>query len=382
MISYFANKFRAFEGRIIYDREELDEGKQSYINTYYSYLKQVAPKSIRGMHNNTNENPWAGFENSDLIQFLSLQEWSGNFDRRIRQLFSVGGWAVYASEVTGGIQTHPSCSTLVQTLVTAGGENSSGAGYFISSKDHSFPNFQSQYCGCYQYGASLLGQQPGNGGGGNPPPATTYPLHYSTTSNISNGQPLQGATLNAGKIWAYVNTSTDIPNRPLKFYYDNNLINQESGRPYELGGGNGYTVTDGQHTVKVVNSQGAEISTATFTVGNIVIPPDTIVPPDTTTANFIVEYSTRWDRTQAETISGNQVTLPSTSYWFFVREGTGTFTFDMLKAGVRVRNFPREDETAPYDFNNGSNLWLQSGVEYTLTITNGTAIRTITINVQ
>ncbi|GIU70126.1 MAG: hypothetical protein KatS3mg002_1362 [Candidatus Woesearchaeota archaeon] len=153
MIDYLTNKFKSIEGYIIWDREELDQGKSDYINTFYSYLKQKAPYSIRAMHNNTNENPWAGFENSDLIQLLSLQEWQGNFDRRIRELTTNTQWAVYVSEVTGGFQPNDIQKTI--DLWNAGGNKSSGIGFYIASKDQSPPTFHSQYKNLYLKVAEL-----------------------------------------------------------------------------------------------------------------------------------------------------------------------------------------------------------------------------------
>lgn len=263
MLTYFANKFRNFEGYIIYNREELPTGQTTYINKYYRHLKQVAPFSIRGIHNNTNQNPWRGFETSSdtLIQFLAFQEWHGNFDRRIRAEVVRGKWAGYASEVTGGFQTAPNCSTLTATLCNAGGIYSSGMGFFISSKDHSAPTFHSSYCSCYQYAASLLR----NTGTPPPPPDDT-----------------------------------------------------------------------------------------------VVVPP----PP----GNIIVEYSTTWNKSNAQTLNNN-ATLTQGSYWIFVRTGAAPMTFTLRKGtGTPVT---KTDATAPFDYNGNNNTYLQRGYTYTLTVRDG-----------
>lgn len=273
MIAYFANKFRNFEGYIIYNREELPTGKSAYINTYYRYLKQVAPYSIRGIHNNTAENPWSSHYTSadTLIQFLAFQEWHGNFDRRIRAEVARGKWAGYASEVTGGFQTHPSCSTLTATLSNAGGTYSSGMGFFISSKDHSAPTFHSSYCGCYQYAAALAGT-----GTGNPPPpppddTTVTPppggniiVEYATTWNKSNAQLLNNnATLAQGSYWIFVRTGTAPMQLTLLKGTSTVRNTTDSAAPFDLNGSSnqylqrGYayklTVRDGAAQTVVVN---------------------------------------------------------------------------------------------------------------------------------
>lgn len=147
MIDYLTTKFASMRGYIIWNREELDMNKQAYINTFYSYLKQVDPLNIRGMHNNTNEDPWNGFENSDLIQFLALQEWEGNFGRRLDSLVPKNqNWAGYVSEKTGGFQ--PTDVSKVEPLIKCSQYNS-GIGFFISTKDHQPPTFHSEYKNLY-----------------------------------------------------------------------------------------------------------------------------------------------------------------------------------------------------------------------------------------
>lgn len=209
MITYLTTKFKSIEGYVIYDREELPTGKSAYINNYYSFLKTKAPYSIRAVHNNTNENPWSGFSNNSdtLIQFLSFQEWQGNFDRRIRsQVTSSTVWAGYSSEVTGGFQTFPSCSTLTATLCNAGGNYSSGMGFFISSKDQSPPTFHGPYCGCYQYANSLLNDTENDTIITTP---TTMEIVYSPNFSLSPSTVLtNGATLPTGGMWFGVRTGT------------------------------------------------------------------------------------------------------------------------------------------------------------------------------
>ena len=270
MLTYFANKFRNFEGYIIYNREELPTGQTSYINNYYRYLKQVAPFSIRGIHNNTNENPWRGFEASSdtLIQFLAFQEWQGNFDRRIRAEVARGKWAGYASEVTGGFQTAPNCSTLTATLCNAGGIYSSGMGFFISSKDHSAPTFHSSYCSCYQYAASLLGNTvtppPPDDTVVTPPPPGNIVVEYATTWNKSNAQTLNNnATLTQGSYWIFVRTGAAPMTFTLRKGTGTPVTKTDATAPFDYNGNNntylqrGYTYTltvqDGNNQSVVIN---------------------------------------------------------------------------------------------------------------------------------
>lgn len=211
MITYLTTKFKSIEGYVIYNREELPTGQTEYINNYYRHLKQQAPYSIRGIHNNTGQNPWNGFQTSSdtLIQFLGFQEWGGNFDRRIRSQVPAGKWAGYASEVTGGFQTYPNCVNLTNTLFNAGGQYSSGMGFFISSKDQSAPTFHGSYCGCYQHAANLAGDTE-NDTVVVPPTGNIvieYSAHYSLSPStiLNNGATLQQLT---GGYWFLVKTGT------------------------------------------------------------------------------------------------------------------------------------------------------------------------------
>ncbi len=384
-LQYLATKFAALNGRIITNREEVPNG-WSKLNAIYDYQKQVAPGWIRAMHCNTGENPWSGNYGTDRIQALSIQADASAFNGRINtEVPKNANWIAIASEMTGGFQ--PNDTAKAVTLWNAGGTYNCGVEVYISCCDQTNPA-----SGWYLPYAPVFDKlkQLAAGGTTNPPAPAQYPLNYALNRTRQPNNTLQGAALSAGKIWAYIDVNADIPNRPLKFYYDNVYVNPETGRPYELNGGNGYTVSNGTHTVKVMNALNQQISIATFTVG-AVLPPDTIVPPDDTvvvppvdtTVAFRVQYSKRYDHTQAVTVAGNDTTIAQTSYWWFVETGTGPFTFTLKKNGAVQSGYPKTDPTAPFDLNGNSNVYFQRGIRYTIIITDGTgATRTINITVN
>jgi len=378
LLDYMAVKFAAFNGRIITNREEVPNG-WSKLDQLIDYQKQVAPSWLVAVHCNTNQNPWSGNYNTNRIHILSMQDNVSSFASHINNEAPKNAhWVAIASEVTGGFQ--PNDIAKAETLWNAGGTYNVGVEVYIACCDQTNPgtNWYLPYAPVFDKLKQLAG-------GVTPPPTpTTYPLFYSTTSIITTGVALQGATMNAGKIWVYINVNADIPNRPLNLYYDNTFINNENGRPYELGGGNGQNVTNGTHTVRVTNAQNVEISTATFTVGGIVLPPDTIViPPDTIPqGTFIVEYSKSFNLLQPVTVSGATATILQNSYWWFVRAGVAPFTFDLTKNGTRVSGYPKQDNAPVFYFNGNGNVYFQRGQFYVLTITDGTgAQRRIEIRV-
>lgn len=243
---------------VIWDREELPEGQTAYINKYYAYLKSINPNNIRGIHNNTNENPWRGFESSDLIQFLSFQEWVGNFNNRINtEVVKNPNWGGYASEVTGGFL--PGEVAKAETLFNAGRPYNSGVGVFISSKDHSVPNFQSEYQTIYQKIADLS-----NNTNPNPNP-TTMKLYYSTSADRSNPVLLtDGMTLPAQPLYIEAKEVT----APVTFVLEKNgavVVNRsENGAPFDLMGG-------GASATPYNASAGAYKLTATDKVGSVIV---------------------------------------------------------------------------------------------------------------
>lgn len=264
MIDYLANKFSSMRGYIIWDREELDTGKAAYINTYYSYLKQVDPLNIRGMHNNTNEDPWSGFENSDLIQFLSLQEWEGNFGRRLDSLVPKNpNWAGYVSEKTGGFT--PSDVSKIEPLIKCSQYNS-GISFYIASKDQSFPNFQSQYQSLYQEANRVYNNQP------NPNPTPTNMIvGYSTQSNRSDFKSIP-ATLSTGTYYIEARQNSGGVTFTLTKDGVQVLSRTENGAPFDMNGGStstatGYNFTAGNYTLTTRDSTGT--ITTNFTVGSV-----------------------------------------------------------------------------------------------------------------
>lgn len=369
MITYLSQKFAAFNGRILINTEEADNG-WSRLNALYDHLKTVAPTWLRALHCNTGQNCWNGNYNTDRVQVLSFQDNISAFHNHINtEVPKNQHWVAIASEMTGGFQ--PNDVAKAETLWNAGGSYNVGVEVYIACCDQTNPatNWYQQYAPVFDKLKSLAD------GTVVPPDTTTtqYTLNYATNSTKQPNNTLQGASLSAGKIWVFVDVNTDIPNRPLKFYYDNVYVNPENSLPYDLGGGNGYNVTDGQHTVRVDNSQGTTISQATFTVGTIVLPPDTIIPPDTT--NIVVEYSVDFSLNPSTPLV-NGARLPIGGMWLGVKTGTGVHTFSLKRGTSNPENFT--DNSAPFQFKAN---WLQAG-SYTLTINNGSVNKIITFVVN
>lgn len=368
-------------------------------NPLNAYIKSIMPKCITMLHNNPNDKFWQATNPALQVDVICVQENnSAGGARTIEIMESTAtdalnrGYAVHLHECYNCFQGSITQDTTNLKIMLASG-NRLGckcAAIFDPAIDTQQPDTSKnallhRMMGRYLYG---LAQLPPDTPVTNPP-ATQYPLHYALNSTLQPNNTLQGATLSAGKIWVYINVNSDIPNRPLKFLFDNFQINLENGRPYELNGGNGYNVWDGQHEVKVLNSQNAEIAKATFTVGTIVIPPDTtepedtvVVPPDTTNpATFVVEFAKNWFRNSATTVQGNTVTIAQGSYWWFVQTGTTPFTFTLKKNGAI--EFTKTDDSPVFDFNNRNNWFFQRRVPYELIVTDGTgATRTIAITVN
>lgn len=102
---------------------------------------------------------------------------------------------------------------------------------------------------------------------------------------------------------------------------------------------------------------------------------DTVVTPPPT-GILTIEYSTRWDKSSAQTLTEG-ATLPQGSYWIFVRTGTAPLQFTLTKGGTAVRS--TTDSSAPYDLNGNNNQYLQRGYTYRLTVRDGSG-QSVAIN--
>lgn len=248
---------------VIWDREELDNGKADYINLYYGYLKEKHPQGIRGMHNNTGQNPWSGHYASDLVQFLSFQENIASFDSRIKsEVAKNPGFAGYASEMTGGFT--PTDTTKVDTICSAGGEFSSGAGFYIASKDLGAPNFQQQYEAIYKRAVSNFS------GVVTPPTPTNMIIGYSTKADRTDFQEI-GTTLPVGSYYVEARGVTPAVVFTLKKDGVQVATRTENGAPYDLVGGAVYNFTAGSYELTVKDKVGQQVKT--FTVGTVTPPP-------------------------------------------------------------------------------------------------------------
>lgn len=100
---------------------------------------------------------------------------------------------------------------------------------------------------------------------------TSPSLGYSTSSDRSNNQALNGATI-SGTVYIFVRpTSLDVGN--VRFFLDGLVVRDEGNPPYDFAGGtatvanpfNANTLSDGQHTIEARWSSGSV--NATFTKG-------------------------------------------------------------------------------------------------------------------
>jgi len=177
IMSFLVQKFSPVAGNIIWDREEYPNGRTSQINDLYAYLKSIDSDNLRGMHNNTSQNPWSDHYNSDLIQFLSFQESTNSFNNRIRtevlkftQQITTG----YASEMTGGFQTNDIAKA--ETVFNAAQPYNAGVGVYISCCDqrNTSDNWYRAYEPVYTRLAQLAGNSVNVISGCTDPNATNY----------------------------------------------------------------------------------------------------------------------------------------------------------------------------------------------------------------
>lgn len=338
-------------------------------NPMNQMIKALFPYSITMLHNIPLDKFYQASNPPLQVDMINVQETSiGNMENTANDAIS-RGYAIHLHEWYGAIKASQSNDTNISKLdQQLGVSQRTGcmcSGIFANDIDTQRPDTNKLKNVHIHQGNYFFVN--------NPPPddtviITTYALHYAFNNTLNPNNTLQGETLSAGKVWIYIQTTTDIPNRPLKFYYDGIFINNESGRPYELKGGAGFTVSDGQHEVKVVDAQNVEIAKATFAVGNIVLPPDdTIVPPST----MEIVYSVNFSLNPSNVLDNGDV-LPVGGMWFGVKQGTGAHTFILKRGTTTVNNVT--DNTAPFQFKNN---WLQMG-SYTLTV--NAEVRSFSVN--
>lgn len=253
---------------VIWDREELDNGKAAYIDKFYGYLKTKHPQGIRGMHNNTSQNPWSAHYSSDLVQFLSFQENVASFDSRIKtEVAKNPGWAGYASEMTGGFT--PTDTTKVDTICAAGGELSSGAGFYIASKDLVQPGFQQQYEAIYKRAVANFG------GIVTPPPSTTMEIFLSTKADRSDAVKLNNAAVFVAAQY-YVEAKGVTPTVFFTLKKDGVVIpsinnKAENGAPFDMTGGPAYNFSQGAYELTVKDKTAQNVYM--FNMGTLTPPP-------------------------------------------------------------------------------------------------------------
>lgn len=262
LIDLLKTSFTDIAGYIIWDREEVPNGWNK-ANALYSYLKQVDPLNIRGMHNNTSQNPWSFSYNSDLVQFLSFQENISAFDNRIKTEVSKNTWAGYASEMTGGFQ--PNDTTKAETLFKAGGNLNSGVGVYIASKDQSAPDFHPQYEQVYKKLYEL------STGVVTPPQPSSMIIGYSTQSNRSDFKSIP-LTLVPGTYYIEARQNSGGVTFTLNKDGVQVLNRTENGAPFDMNGGStstatGYNFTAGNYTLTTRDSTGT--ITTNFTIGSV-----------------------------------------------------------------------------------------------------------------
>lgn len=263
LIDQLTEAFTTLQGYIIWDREEVPNN-WSKATSLYSYLKQVDPLNIRGMHNNTNQNPWAFSYNSDLVQFLSFQENVSAFDNRIKTEVAKNSWAGYASEMTGGFQ--PTDTTKAETLFKAGGNLNSGVGVYIASKDQTIPDFHQQYEQVYK---KLVELSTGVITPPNPQP-TTMIIGISLNSDRSDFKPIP-ATITPGAYYVEARQCTAPVVFTLKKEGVTVLTKTENGAPYDLNGGTAYAFVNGNYSLEVKDKTGS-LPAINFTVGTTTTP--------------------------------------------------------------------------------------------------------------
>lgn len=161
----------------------------------------------------------------------------------------------------------------------------------------------------------------------------------------------------------------------VEFYQGSNLVFTDTQFPFT------HTVTGlqaGNYSFSVKAYDNNNLATTINNIGVVVnqTPPDTIP-----TGSFVVEYRKQFSLSPSK-ISPDNVTLTRGSYWWFVRTGTGAFSFNLVKNGQRVRGFPKTDTAPIYDLNGNNNVYFHRGAKYILTIINNGQTRTISITVN
>lgn len=207
MITYLAQKFAPFNGRIIINTEEADNG-WSRLNALYDHIKQVAPSWIRALHCNTNQNPWSGNYNTDRIHILSMQDNVSAFNSHINnEVPKNPHWVAIASEMTGGFQ--PNDVGKAETLWNAGGAYNIGVEVYIACCDHSNPanNWYQQYAPVFDRLKQL------KEGSTTPPdtivPPSTMEIVYSVNFSLNPSNVLDnGDVLPVGGMWFGVKQGT------------------------------------------------------------------------------------------------------------------------------------------------------------------------------
>lgn len=273
-MAYLVQKFAPVAGRIIWDREEFPTGQTAQAQNLYGYLQQIDQVNIRAMHNDTNRDPWAGFYNTTTIQFLSFQEWYGNFDRRIRGEVSKfpTGVTGYASEMTGGFQTNDVAKA--EQLWNAAPGYNAGVGVYISCCDHR--DTRDNWYRAYEPVYARLAQLAGNSTNPPPPPDDTvvvppppagFSVMITTNSNRTGAQAMtDGATYTTAHKYVFVPTEQGV--KPVKFTLSGTTFTEWSA-PWDMKGGwtnaNPYPFTPGSYTLTVTNGNGQSI-TINFTV--------------------------------------------------------------------------------------------------------------------
>lgn len=122
---------------IIWQREELPTGQQTYIRNYFQYLKQQISTNnsnhLVAIHNNTDTDNFTGL--NDYIDLVGLQTKLNSGSNYIKKAYDAG-YAVFQSELVGG-------NTVGNTSqwCNLGQGMSSGAGAFFPADDLKAPRY-------------------------------------------------------------------------------------------------------------------------------------------------------------------------------------------------------------------------------------------------